>query len=91
LREVRSKGVAVMLASQGIDEFNQPTFQFSDMCQSTFLMSIKDRNNWNSISKFLGAGEKHRSKINRSMEVIDKRQAISNIEEFDFGEVFDVK
>jgi len=91
LREVRSKGVAVMLASQGIDEFNQPAFDFSDMCQSAFLMSIKNGNNWNSISKFLGAGEKQRAKINRSMEVICSRQAISNIEEFEFGEIFDVK
>jgi DNA sulfur modification protein DndE len=37
LREVRSQGVAVMLVSQGIEEFNQPTFDFSEMCQSAFL------------------------------------------------------
>jgi len=91
LREVRSQGVAVMLVSQGIEEFNQPTFDFSEMCQSAFLMQIKDGNNWKSISKFLGAGEKQRGKINRSIEAIHPRQAISNIKEFEFGEVFDVK
>lgn len=91
LREVRSQGVAVMLVSQGIEEFNQPTFDFSEMCQSAFLMQIKDGNNWKSISKFLGAGEKQRSKINRSMESINPRQAISNIREFEFGEIFNTK
>lgn len=91
LREVRSQGVAVMLVSQGIEEFNQPTFDFSEMCQSAFLMQIKDGNNWKSISKFLGAGEKQRGKINRSMETINPRQAISNIKEFEFGEVFNTK
>ncbi|MFJ1329706.1 DndE family protein [Capnocytophaga canimorsus] len=91
LREVRSQGVSVMLVSQGIDEFNQPTFDFSEMCQSAFLMQIKDGNNWKSISKFLGAGEKQRNKINRSMEVIKPRQAISNIQEFEFGEIFNTK
>lgn len=91
LREIRSQGVAVMLVSQGIEEFNQPTFDFSSMCQSAFLMSIKDGNNWKSISKFLGAGEKQRTKINRSMETINPRQAITNIKEFEFGEIFNTK
>lgn len=91
LREIRSQGVAVMLVSQGIEEFNQPTFDFSSMCQSAFLMSIKDGNNWKAISKFLGAGEKQRTKINRSMEAINPRQAITNIKEFEFGEIFNTK
>ena len=91
LREIRSQGVAIMLVSQGIEEFNQPTFDFSSMCQSAFLMSIKDGNNWKSISRFLGAGEKQRTKINRSMESINPRQAISNIKEFEFGEIFNTK
>ncbi|PQL90536.1 DndE family protein [Apibacter adventoris] len=91
LREVRSQGVAVMLVSQGVEEFNQPTFDFSEMCQSAFLMQIKDGNNWKSTSKFLGAGEKQRNKINRSMEAINPRQAISNIKEFEFGEIFNIK
>jgi len=91
LREIRSQGVAVMLVSQGIEEFNQPEFDFSSMCQSAFLMSIKDGNNWKAISKFLGAGEKQRTKINRAMEEIKPRQAISNIEEFEFGKIFNTK
>ena len=91
LREIRSQGVAVMLVSQGIDEFNQRDFDFSEMCQSAFLMQIKDGNNWRSISKFLGAGEKQQKIINRSMENISPRQAISNIKEFEFGKIFNTK
>lgn len=91
LREVRSQGVAVILVSQGINEFNQPDFDFSANCRSAFLMRVKDGNNWKSISKFLGAGEKQRNKINRSIEVIESRQAISNIQEFEFGEIFNTK
>ncbi len=91
LREIRSQGVAVMLVSQGIEEFNQPTFDFSSMCQTAFLMQIKDGNNWKSISKFLGAGEKQKTKVNRSMNDIVPRQSISNIQEFEFGEIFNTK
>lgn len=91
LREVRSQGVAIMLVSQTIEEFNQPTFDFSQMCQSSFLMQIKDGNNWKAISKFLGVGEKYRNRINRSMENITTRQAISNIEEVELGEIFNIK
>ena len=91
LREFRSQGVAVMLVSQGIEEFNQKDFDFSSICQSAFLMPINDINNWKSISKFLGAGEKQRNKVNRSMENIKPYQAISNIKEFEFGEIFNTK
>ena len=91
LREVRSQGVSVMLVSQGIEEFNQRDFDFSELCQSAFLMQIKDGNNWRSIRKFLGAGEKQQATINRSMENIKPRQAISNIREFEFGKIFNTK
>ena len=91
LREVRSQGVSVILVSQGIEEFNQRDFDFSELCQSAFLMQIKDGNNWRSIRKFLGAGEKQQVAINRSMENIKPRQAISNIREFEFGKIFNTK
>jgi len=91
LRDIRSQGVSVILASQSINEFNQKDFDFSSMCETAFLMDIKDKNNWRSISKFLGAGEKQRGKINRSMERIKSRQAIGNIKEFEFGKVFNTK
>ena len=54
LREIRSKGVSVVLLSQGIDEYNQPDFDFSTMCEIAFLMDIKDRNQ-KSNGKVFGA------------------------------------
>ena len=91
LREIRSQGVSVILVSQGIEEFNQKYFDFSSLCQSSFLMDIKDKNNWTSMSKFLGAGDKEQNKILRSMEKIKARQVISNIEEFSKYEIFNTK
>ncbi len=37
------KGVSVVLLSQGIEEFNQPTFDFSSMCEISFLLNVKDK------------------------------------------------
>ena len=81
LREIRSKGVSVILLSQGIEEFNQPTFDFSSMCQTAILFDIKDKTNIRSMQKFLGLGEKDSHILARSMEKIQKGQAISNLKE----------
>lgn len=91
LREIRSKGVSVIMLSQGIDEFNQSNFDFSSMCEMTFLLDIKDKTNNKAINKFLGFGDKDGIKAARSLEKIQKGQAISNIKEFTQGELFDIK
>lgn len=88
LREVRSKGVSVVLLSQGIEEFNQPSFDFSSMCEIAFLLDIKDKTNHKMINKFLGFSEKESQKVARSMEKIQKGQVISNIKEYNKGELF---
>lgn len=91
LREIRSKGVSVVLLSQGIEEFNQPTFDFSSMCEISFLLDIKDKTNIKAINKFLGFSEKDGVKAYRSLEKIQKGQAISNIKEFSKGELFEIR
>ncbi len=91
LREIRSKGVSVVLLSQGIEEFNQPTFDFSSMCEISFLLNVKDKNNTKAINKFLGFSDKDGTKAYRSLEKIQKGQAISNLKEFDKGELFEIK
>ncbi len=90
LREIRSKGVSVVMLSQGIEEFNQPSFDFSSMCEIAFLLDIKEKNNLKSITKFMGFSEKENSKISRSFEKIQKGQAISNIKEFTKAELFKI-
>lgn len=88
LREIRSKGVSVVMLSQGIDEFNQAEFSFASMCEMSFLLDIKDKTNSKAINKFLGLSEKEGLKAARSLEKIQKGEAISNIKEFSKGELF---
>jgi len=90
LREIRSKGVSVVLLSQGIDEYNQPNFDFSSMCEISFLLDIKDKN-IKSMEKFMGLSGKNSTILARSMEQIEKGQAISNIKEYDLVKRFNVK
>lgn len=90
LREIRSKGVSIMLLSQGIEEYNQKEFNFSSMCEIAFLLDIKDKTNVKSMEKFLGLSEKEGLIITQSMSKIKKGQAISNIKEFDKGKLFEV-
>lgn len=90
LREIRSKGVSIVLLSQGIEEYNQKGFDFSSMCEIAFLLDIKDKNNTKAMEKFLGLSGKETHIIARSMSNIMKGQAISNIKEFDKANLFKV-
>lgn len=87
LREIRSKGVSVILLSQGIEEFNQPSFDFSSMCETAFLFDIKDKTNLKMMQKFMGIGDKEAVKLKTSMEKIQKYQLVSNLKEFKVGEL----
>lgn len=90
LREIRSKGVSVVLLSQGIEEFNQPSFDFSTMCETAILFDIKDKSNLKMMAKFMGIGDKEAMKLKNSMEKIQKYQAVSNLKEYKVGELFKV-
>ena len=91
LREIRSKGVAVVLLSQGIEEFNQPTFDFSSMCANAVLLEINDRLNLKPMSRFLGLGDAETRLLGQSMSKIQKGQAVANVKEFKRGELFAVE
>lgn len=91
LREIRSKGVSVVLLSQGVEEYNQSSFDFSSMCEMSFMLDIKDKTNTKAINKFLGLSEADGTKAYRSLEKIQKGQAISNIKEFNKGDLFEIK
>jgi DNA sulfur modification protein DndE len=90
LREIRSKGVSIVLLSQGIEEYNQKGFDFSSMCEIAFLLDIKDKNNTKAMEKFLGLPGEDTNIITQSMSKIQKGQAISNIKEFDKARLFKV-
>lgn len=88
LREIRSQGVSVVLLSQGIEEFNQQSFDFSSMCETAFLFDIKDKVNLKLMQKFMGIGDKDAQKLKSSMEKIQRYQLVSNLKEFKVGELF---
>jgi len=91
LREICSKGVAVVLLSQGIEGFNQPTFDFSSMCANAVLLEINDRLNLKPISHFLCLGDAETHLLGQSMSKIQKGQAVANVKEFKRGELFEAE
>ena len=86
LREMRSKGVMVVLLSQQIEEFIQADMDFSANCANVFLLNIKNRN-LKMMTRFLGFGEKEGLVLARSMEKIENGQAVTSLKEFKRGEL----
>jgi DNA sulfur modification protein DndE len=80
----------VVLLSQGIEKYNQKSFDFSSLCEIEFLLEIKHKAP-KMINKFLGFSEKETVKVARNMEKIKKGEAISNIKEFEKAELFKLK
>lgn len=90
LEQIRSKGVSVVLLAQNIDEFDQPTFNFSSLCEIGFLLKIADLTSTKKIQKFLGFSDKEMNIVIRSLEKIEPGKAISNVKEYRKGEVFNI-
>lgn len=90
LRKIRSYGVSVFLLSQGIAEYNQGNFDFSQECETAFLLPINDMANTKVTNKFLGLSDKEGEKAKRNLESLKNGQAISNIKEYTKTAVFDV-
>ena len=90
LRKIRSYGVSIVLLSQGISEYNQGYFDFSQECETAFLLPINDLSNTKAINKFLGLSEKDGSRTMRNLEKLDNGQCVSNIKELRKGDLFEV-
>lgn len=90
LRKMRSYGVSVFLLSQGISEYNTANFDFSQECETAFLLPINDMANTKAINKFLGLTSKDGTTALRNLEKLGNGQAISNIKEYPRTSVFDV-
>lgn len=90
LEQIRSKGVSVILLAQNVDEFDQPQFSFSSLCEIGFLLKISDLTGTKKIQKFLGLTEKEMNMLVRSLEKIEPGQGVSNIREFRKGELFNI-
>lgn len=90
LRKIRSYGVSVVLLSQGIAEYNQGNFDFSQECETAFLLPINDLNSTRAINKFLGLAEKEGAKAMRNLESLSNGHTVSNIKEYPRTDVFRV-
>ena len=91
LREIRLKGVTVVLLSPDIEEFSQSTFDFSSMCANAILLEFNDRLKLKPMSRFLGLGDAETQLLGQSMNKIQKGQAVTNVKEFKRGELFEVE
>lgn len=69
LRELRSKGVAVMLLTQGFDDLVQKQFDYSSMLNWMFLM--KSDNSKQGIEKSLAIPKELASKISNELSTIE--------------------
>ena len=90
LRKMRSYGVSVFLLSQGIAEYNTANFDFSQECETAFLLPVNDMANTKAINKFLGLTQKDGTTALRNIEKLANGQAVSNIKEYPRTSVFDV-
>ena len=90
LRKIRSYGVSIVLLSQGISEYNQGNFDFSQECETAFLLPINDLNNTKAINKFLGLTEKDGARTMRNLEKLENGQCVSNIKELPKGDLIRV-
>lgn len=90
VEQIRSKGVSVILLAQNVDEFDQPQFNFSSLCEIGFLLKTSDLTGTKKIQKFLGLTEKEMNVLVRSLEKIEPGQGVSNIREFRKGELFNI-
>jgi DNA sulfur modification protein DndE len=90
LRKIRSYGVSVFLLSQGIAEYNTANFDFSQECETSFLLPINDMANTKAINKFLGLTIRDGNTAIRNLEKLSNGQAVSNVKEYQRIEVFDV-
>ena len=90
LRKMRSYGVSVFLLSQGIAEYNTANFDFSQECETAFLLPINDMANVKAINKFLGLTQKDGTTALRNLGKLTNGRAVSNLKEYPRTAVFDV-
>ena len=80
----------MFLLSKGIAEYNTANFDFSQECETSFLLPINDMANTKAINKFLGLTQKDGATAIRNLEMLQNGQAISNMKEYPKTQVFDV-
>ena len=77
LRAIRSKGVVVIMISQGVEDYNKPDFDFASEIKIPICLSIKNKNP-KQIERFIGTA-KSKSKLEKAIDELGGGKGLVNI------------
>lgn len=85
LRVIRSKGVVIILLTQGVDDFKKKDFDFSSQIKIPICLNIKDKN-ISSLTNFLGTATSKR-KFEKAIAELENGKGLVNFKD---PQLFDI-
>ena len=79
LREIRSKGVSVMMISQGMEDYKQQGFDFASQVKLAILLNVQNKH-INTAKYFLGTPTSEAT-LSRALQSLEPQKAIINLKE----------
>jgi DNA sulfur modification protein DndE len=79
LRVIRSKGVVVIMLSQGVEDYYKPDFDFASQVKLPICLFIRNKN-LKAVERFVGTA-KSSHKLEKALEGLDKGMGILNLGE----------
>ncbi|MDX2135196.1 MAG: ATP-binding protein [Saprospiraceae bacterium] len=79
LRVIRSKGVVVVMLSQGVEDYYKSDFDFASQVKLPICLYIKNKN-YKAVERFVGTA-KSSHKLEKALEGLDKGMGILNYSE----------
>jgi DNA sulfur modification protein DndE len=79
LREIRSKGVSVMMISQGMEDYKQQGFDFASQVKLPILLNVQNKN-MNVAKYFLGT-PRSEAILAKALQSLEPKRAIINMKE----------
>jgi DNA sulfur modification protein DndE len=79
LRVIRSKGVVVIMLSQGVEDYYKPDFDFSSQVKLPICLYIKNKN-LKAVERFIGIA-KNNHKMEKAIDELEKGMGLLNLSE----------
>jgi DNA sulfur modification protein DndE len=79
LRLIRSKGVVVILLTQGVEDYKQKNFDFSSQIKIPICLNIRNKD-YNLIEHFLGT-PKTKFSMEKAIQNLEQGKGIINLKE----------
>jgi DNA sulfur modification protein DndE len=79
LRLIRSKGVMIILMTQGVEDYKQSDFDFTSQIGTSILLDINDKNNNKYIQSFLGV-DKGNNELSRCLKNLQSLKGVACID-----------